>query len=110
MALLALSTISVFSACEIVTGNAPSPFNAFSYFCCINTTSIFTLHNPKSLSPVNFSISHFEPTTPDYRFDLCPTVGNCCELVKNHTNKILDMWRKIIKQPKNNVGDIYKHK
>ena len=47
MALLALSTISVFSARDMVTGNEPSPFKAFSHFCCINTASIFTFHNPE---------------------------------------------------------------
>jgi len=71
-ALLALSTISVFSAPDMVTGNAPSPFNALSNFCYINTASIFTFHNPKSLSPINFSISHFEPMVLDYPLTLAP--------------------------------------
>jgi len=35
--------------------------------------------------------------------------ANCCEFVKNHTSKILDVWSKLIKQP-NQVGDSYKHK
>jgi len=72
MTLLTLSTIPVFSACDMVTGNALSPFKAFSHFCCINTTSIFTFHNPKSLSPVNFSISHFEPMILDYHLIFSP--------------------------------------
>ncbi|KEH23426.1 tyrosine kinase family protein [Medicago truncatula] len=72
MALLALSTISVFSARDMVTGNKPSPFKAFSHFCCINTASIFTFHNPKSLSPVNLSISHFEPMVLNYPLTLAP--------------------------------------
>jgi len=32
MALLTFSTISAFSACDMVTGNAHSPFKAFSHF------------------------------------------------------------------------------
>jgi len=72
MALLALSTIAVFSARDMVTSNAPSPFKAFSHFCCINTASIFTFHNPKSLSSINFSISHFEPMVLDYPLILAP--------------------------------------
>ena len=72
MALMALSTISVFSARDMVTGNTPSPFKAFSHICCINTASIFTFHNPKWLSPVNFSVFHFEPMVLDYRLILAP--------------------------------------
>ena len=71
MALLALSTISVFSTCDMVAGNTPSPFKAFSHFCCFNTACIFTFHNPKLLLLVNFSISHCEPmvlTKPIYSF------------------------------------------
>ena len=68
--ILDLSTIWVFSACDMVTGNALSPFKAFSHFCCVKTISIFTFHNPKSLSPVNFSISHFELMVLDYRLIL----------------------------------------
>jgi len=95
MVILALSTISVFSACDMVTSNTPSPFKAFSHFCCINIASLFTFHNSKSLSSVNFLISHFEPMVLDYHLILVPR----WELIvvnsmKNHTNKILDMWRK----------------
>jgi len=72
VALLALSTISVFSARDMVTGNTPLPFKDFPHFCCINTASIFTFHNPKSLSPVNSSISHFEPMVLDYPLTLAP--------------------------------------
>jgi len=90
MALLALSTISVFSAYDMVTGSAPSPFKAFSHFCCINTTSILTFHNPKSLSPANFSISHFEPMVLDYRLILAPQWEPIVvSSLKNHTNKYL---------------------
>jgi len=90
MALLTLSTISVFYARDMVTDNKLSPFKAFSHFCYINTASIFTFHNPKSLSPVNFSISHFEPMVLDYPLTLAPwwapTVVNS---LKNHTNNNL---------------------
>jgi len=97
--LLALSTILVFSACDMVTDNAPSPFKAFSHFCCIKTASIFTFYNPKSLSLVNFSISHFEPIVLDYRLILAPRWAPIVvNSLKNHTNKILDVWRKVIKQ------------
>ncbi|RHN78376.1 hypothetical protein MtrunA17_Chr1g0164811 [Medicago truncatula] len=72
MIFLALSSISVFSSRDMVTGNAPSPFKVFSHFCCINTASILTFHNPKSLSPVNFSISHFEPMILDYPLIFAP--------------------------------------
>jgi len=97
MALLALSTISVFSACDMVTGKAPSPFKAFSHFCCINTACIFTFHNPKSLLPVNFSISHFEPmvlTKPIHSYVpwWAPIVVNSDS--KSHTNTNYDVWSK----------------
>jgi len=72
MALLVLSTLLVFSARDMVTGNGPSPFKAFSHFCCIKTASIFTFHNPKSLSLINFLISHFEPMVLDYLLTLAP--------------------------------------
>jgi len=80
MALLALSTILVFSARDMVIGNAPSPFKAFSHFCCIKTVSIFTFHNPKSLSLVNLSVSHFEPMILDYPLTLAP---RCVPIVVN---------------------------
>jgi len=64
MTLLALSIISSFSACVKLAGIAASPFNASTHFCCVNTACILTLHNPKSLHPVNFSMSHFEPMIP----------------------------------------------
>ena len=70
MELMVMSTISVFSACDMVTGNAPSPLKAFSHFCCINIASFFTFHNPKSLTLVNFSISHFELMVLDYPLTL----------------------------------------
>ena len=56
----------------LVTSNKPSPFKASPHFCCINTASIFTFHNPKLLSSVNFSISHFEPMVLDYPLTLAP--------------------------------------
>ena len=95
MTLLALSTISVFSDRDMVTGNAPSPFKAFSHFCCINTASIFTFHNPKSLSPVNFSISHFEPMVLNYSLTLAPRWAPIVvNSMKNQTNNKLDVWSK----------------
>jgi len=95
MTLLVLFTISVFSARDMVTGNEPSPFKAFSHFCYTNTVSIFTFHNPKSLSQVNFSISHFEPMVLDYPLILAPRWAPIVvNSMKNHTNNKLDVWSK----------------
>jgi len=95
MALMALSTISVFSAHDMVTGNEPSAFKAFSHFCCINISFIFTFHNPKSLSPVNLSISHFEPMVLDYPLTISPRWAPIVvNSMKNLTNNKLDVWSK----------------
>ncbi|KAK2357557.1 hypothetical protein QL285_094815 [Trifolium repens] len=79
MQLTALSFKSAFSSPERLAGIC-APFKASAHLLWTNTALIFTFHNPKSLLPVNFSISNLEPMVPDYRFDPCPAVGaNCCE-------------------------------
>ena len=75
MALTALSLISVFLTGVTCASFCASPFNASTHFCWIRKALIFNFHNPKSLLPVNFSISHFEPMIFGYWFDPCPTVA-----------------------------------
>jgi hypothetical protein len=61
---------------------------------------IFTFHILKSLLPVHFSISHFEPMVLNYRSTpIVPRWAPIVDLSKNHTNKELDVWNKYNKQP-----------
>jgi len=56
---LHLSTISIFSSCDMVTNNTPSPFTYFSHFCCAKTSCIFSFHNPEFVTSgelINFPL------------------------------------------------------
>jgi len=61
MTLLALSTMTVFFAYDMVTDNTTSPFKACAHFCYTEITYILNFNNLKSLSLMNFSTSHYEP-------------------------------------------------
>lgn len=58
MTILALSTISVFSTYVRHADIDNSPFNASINFSCVKIACISSFHNPKLLSPENYSIFH----------------------------------------------------
>jgi len=90
ISLLVLSTISVFCICDMLTNNAPSPFNIFSHFCRIKTTYISTFHNLK------FSMFHFDCMILTKLIH--PFVSPWASIVVNSNSNLtpinLDMYRK----------------